>query len=103
MKYMTTAFKKKVDSLAKEKDCELVGEWKRSLVNHLYWSAVSTPDGNGDMIRAKWMSLANHIHNKHKGHSKEFPSCKHKTLRGRSKKKKWFKPRKYNTGIAKVV
>ena len=49
---MTTALKKKVNALAKEKDCELVGEWKRSLVNHLYWSAVSTPDGNGDMIKA---------------------------------------------------
>ena len=79
---------------SQRKKTELVGEWKRSLVNHLYWSAVSTPDGNGDMIEAKCMSLDNHIHNKHKGHSKEFPSCKHKTLRGRSRKKKWFKARK---------
>ena len=91
---MTAAFKKKVNALAKEKDCELVGEWKRSLVNHLYWSAVSTLDGDGDLIRAKWMSLDNHIHNKHKSHSKEFPSCKHKTLRRRDRKKRWFKPRK---------
>ena len=53
MKFMAIAFKKRVDSLAKEKDCELVGEWRRSLINHLYCSAVSTPDGNGDMIRAK--------------------------------------------------
>lgn len=87
------AFKKKVDALAKEKDCELVGKWKKSMVNHLYWSAVSTPNGNGDTIKAKWMSLDNHIHNKHKGHGKPFPSCKHKTLRKRSKK--WFKRRKY--------
>lgn len=91
---MPTAFKKKVGALAKEKDCEIVGEWKKSLVNHLYWSAVSTPDGNGDLMKAKWMSVDNHIHNIHKGHSKEFPSCKHKTLRGKSKRKKWFKSRK---------
>ena len=33
-------------------------------MNHLYWSAVSTPDGDGEMILAKWLSVDNHIHNK---------------------------------------
>ena len=97
---MATAFSKKIDALVKEKSCELVGEWKRILVNHLYWSAVSTPNEKGEVMRAKWMSLDNHIHNKHKGHSKEFLSCKHKTLWGRRRKKKWFKTtnitKKYN-------
>lgn len=88
------AFGKKVDALAKEKECELVGEWKKSLINHLYWSAVSTPSGDGDMIEAKWLSVDNHIHNKHKRHGKLFPSCKHKAIRKRGRKKKWFKPRK---------
>ena len=55
--------------------------------NHLYWSASSTPDGNGELIREKWMSLDNHIHNKHKDHSKEFPMCKHKHFgEGREKR-----------------
>ncbi len=36
------------------------------MINHLYWSAVSTPDGNGDLIKAKWMSVVNHVHNKGK-------------------------------------
>ena len=94
---MATDFSKKIDALAKEKSCELVGEWKGSLVNHLYWSAVSTPNGNGEVMGAKWMSMDNHIHNKHKGHSKGFPSCKHKTWRRRRGKKKWFKPSKYNS------
>ncbi len=73
-------------ALAKEKDCELVGEWKRSLLNHLYWSAVSTPDGNGEVIQAKWMSLDNHIHNKNQRHGKNFPKCSHGRLRRRRKK-----------------
>ena len=77
------AFKKKVTALAKEKDCEIVGEWKKSLVNHLYWSAVSTPDGNGELIKAKWISLDNHIHNKHKKHGKIFTACQHKAIRKR--------------------
>jgi solute carrier family 8 (sodium/calcium exchanger) len=65
-----------------------VGEWKKSLVNHLYWSAVSTPDGDGEVIKAKWISLDNHIHDKHKNHGKIFPACKHKAIRKRGRKKK---------------
>lgn len=93
----TTALKKKLDALSKEKDCELVGEWKKSIINHLYWSAVSTPNGNGELIKAKWTSLDNHIHNKHKGHGKPFPKCAHKPLKRTERKKKWFKPRKHAT------
>ena len=63
-------------------------------MNHLYWSAVSTPDGDGEMILAKWLSVDNHIHNKHKKHGKLFPACKHKRIQMRGRKKKWFKPRK---------
>lgn len=91
--------------MAKEKECELVGEWKKSLVNHLYWSAVSTPDGDRKVIEAKWRSLDNHIHNKHKGHDKVFPACKHKTLKKKERNKKWFKPRKhyYNINTAHFI
>ena len=45
------------------------------------------------MILAKWLSLVNHIHNKHAGHSQTFPKCLHPELY--SHKKKWLKPRKY--------
>ena len=70
---MATAFSKKIDSLAKEKSCEFVGEWKRSLVNHLYCSAISTPNGKGEVMSAKWMLMDNHTHSKHKGHKKSSP------------------------------
>ena len=90
-------FRKKIEKLAKEKDCELVGEWQKSLVNHLYWCAASTPSGKGEEIKAKWLSLDNHIHNKHCGHGKPFPRCKHARLSARGRRKKWFKRRKYIT------
>ena len=74
------ALRKKIDALEKVKECELVGTWKKSVINHLYWSALSTPNGDGEMILAKWISLDNHIHNKHKQHGKLFPVCKHKAI-----------------------
>ena len=61
----------------------------------LYWSAASTADGKGEVIRAKWMSVDNHVHNKHKDHGNIFPVSQHKRLGKRAREIKWFKPRKY--------
>lgn len=69
--------------------------WVKSIINHLYWCVASTPDGNETIIKAKWLSLDNHLHNVHRGHSKDFPKCLHGRLRGRDKNKKWLKKRTY--------
>lgn len=87
--------KKKLQKLGKTKDCELVQEWIRSIVNHLYWSVSSSADGKPEEIEAKWTSLDNHVHNVHRGHSIIFKKCLHKKLTGRKRKKKWFKRRKF--------
>lgn len=79
------------------KGCELIGNWQRSIVNHLYWCVSSTPDGDADTILAKWLSLENHVHNKHRHKDKKFPKCTHGTLRSQDRKKKWFKRRKHHT------
>lgn len=44
--------------MAKVKGCENVREWIKSRVNHLYWSALSTSDGDSQMMLEKWKSLA---------------------------------------------
>ena len=59
---------KKLQALGKQKDCKLVGKWERSIINHMYWCIASTPDGNGEVVKAKWLSLDNHVHNTHSGH-----------------------------------
>ena len=79
-----------MEKLAKEKGCEIVGEWLKSMVNHIYWSAYSTKDGNGEVILEKWLSLVNHLHNKHRGHGKVYKRCTH----GRLRKRKWLKQSK---------
>ena len=67
------------------------------MINHLYWNIVSTSDGNGEMMKAKWLSLVNHLHNDHSGHSELFPNCSHGNIAGREKK--WLKQREYKTFI----
>ena len=59
---------KKIDALAKQKDCEDAGLW-RSIVNHLYWIAATAPEGDGDMLEAMWKSVTNHIQDIRNGHS----------------------------------
>lgn len=92
-------FRKKLEALAKKKGCELVAKWQRSIINHLYWCVASTPDCNGEVIKAKWLSLERHIHNKHTGHGRLFPKCTHGKLVGQNRNKKWFKPCKLNVFI----
>ena len=92
---MYAAFKKKVNKLSKEKGCEIVGEWQRSMINHLYWCAHSTKDGNTEVILEKWLSIINHIHNKHRGHGKLYKRCAH----GRLPNRKWLKYRKCQYGL----
>ena len=66
------------------------------MVNHMYWCVLSTSGGDGDAVVAKWLSLENHIHNKHTGHSKLYAKCTHGRLLGQVRAKKWFKRRKLN-------
>ena len=73
--YIIIGLRKKLEAVSKQKDCEIIGQWQKSIVNHLYWCVASTPNGNGDIIKAKWLSLENHIHNVHIGHGSIFPVC----------------------------
>lgn len=83
-----------MEALAKQKDCELVGKWQKSIINHLYWCVASTTSENPDEMKAKWLSLENHIHGVHRGHGNPlFPKCVHRSIRGR-RQKQWFKRRR---------
>ena len=85
---------KKLQALAKQKECRLVGEWEKSIINHLYWCVASSPTSQKDLIKAKWLSLVNHIHNIHTSHDDMFPTCAHGPIEETDLKKKWFKSRK---------
>ena len=56
-----TGIKNKLAHLANNKECSLIGEWIKSITNHLYWCAATGTDG--DDIVKRWKSLLNHLYN----------------------------------------
>lgn len=76
---------KKIDALGKKRDCRDVLEWRKSIVNHMYWCAASTPDGDGEVMKAKWQIVASHTQNIH-----ENPNCAHGILEGDSSDRLWL-------------
>ncbi|XP_077091352.1 uncharacterized protein LOC143742375 [Siphateles boraxobius] len=79
---------KKVEALAKMKDCDELKRWQQSLVNHLYWCAISS--SSGEEAVNKWTSFSNHVQNIHSHDNVLFPECLHPALDG-SRPKKWLK------------
>jgi len=75
-------------ALSNEKDCDIIQPWIKSIINHLYWTAASSPDQDWELMLAKWKSLCNHIN----VHSPFYASCEHGELEGRERQKKWLKP-----------
>jgi len=70
---------RKLRYLPKKKSCAVLGDWKQSISNHLYWCAASR-SGDGKQVEAKWLSIFNHVTNVHEGHSETFPRCLHGPL-----------------------
>lgn len=78
---------KKVVAISKEKDCNMVKMWQKSIKNHLYWSASSS--FNGEETVAKWTYLLYRIQNVHVHENPFFPRCLHPPP---TDKNKWLKP-----------
>ena len=88
----TIGIAKKLDKLASQKDCGDIALWKQSIINHLYWSAASTTDGDGKVVVAKWTSVINHIQNQHSHDNELYPECQHPPLDDEGRRKKWLQP-----------
>lgn len=58
----------------------------------MYWTAASTPDGNGQMMLEKLQSVADHVQNIHEHDCDLYDACPHGPLEGTERHKKWFKP-----------
>ena len=79
---------KELASAGKEKGLERISHWIKAIRRHLYWCVLSTKQGFGELIAAKWRSIIPHIANEHEGHdSPLFKQCAH----GELEKRKWIK------------
>ncbi|KAG1696945.1 hypothetical protein GQR58_006144 [Nymphon striatum] len=78
--HVAKGLKKKLFKVSKEKECEKVGPWIKSITNHMYWVAASTPSGDSEEMVCKWVSVFNHMQNIHQGHSNLFPNCEHESV-----------------------
>lgn len=76
-------FSRRLFAAPNEHDCHDLRPWIKSVTDHMYWSATSTPVGQGPIIVAKWESVASHVQNVHTGHGDVFPSCIHGEIEGR--------------------
>ena len=71
--------------LSGNKDSSIIAEWIKSITNHLYWCAASSPAGDGNEIVKRWKSLMDHICDSH-------DTCYHSQLSLDERKKKWLIP-----------
>ncbi|XP_070209079.1 uncharacterized protein [Littorina saxatilis] len=49
--HVSKGLKKKLVKLAREKDCGELTSWNRSINNHLYWVAASTPNSDRQLMQ----------------------------------------------------
>ena len=84
---------KKLHNKSREKKYEGIGPWIQSISNHLWWSAA-TCNGDPNLLTEKWVSLCNHITNKHSWQTGTvFHECSHPPLTSRQIKRTcWLKP-----------
>lgn len=91
--HVAKGLKKKLVALSKEKDCEVLEDWIRSITNHLYWVPSATPEGEDEDIRwEKWLSVFRHVQNIHVGHGDHFRQCEHGELDTDDRQKRWLRP-----------
>ncbi|ROI15893.1 hypothetical protein DPX16_3794 [Anabarilius grahami] len=83
---------KALDAAAKERDCEDLKLWRPAVINHLYWTAASTPNGDADVMEAKWKSMVNHVQDIHEHGTSTFPCCAHPPLEGEARNREWLEP-----------
>ena len=78
LRHVAQSVTKKLLTASKEKGCEVIMEWMKDICHHLYWSAISTKPGFGNLILSKWNSFMRHVANKHIDHPDPlYKRCNH--------------------------
>ncbi|KAL0963808.1 hypothetical protein UPYG_G00313850 [Umbra pygmaea] len=78
---------KQLEKDCRMKDCGKLQHWRRSIKNHIYWTAASSTTGPERV--AKWTSILNHVQDIHIHEDPIFSKCLH-PLRKTTDKSKWL-------------
>lgn len=75
---MPTEIQKVLTKLGKEKNCEIIGRWRKACVRHFYWAVTSTKECLGKVKLAKFQAFLSHVINQHKDlPNRLFNACAH--------------------------
>ncbi|XP_030274805.1 uncharacterized protein LOC115582760 isoform X2 [Sparus aurata] len=86
--HIAKGISKKMEKISKEKECQELQKWMRSITNHIYWTAATSSTGPERV--AKWTSILNHVRDVHKHDDPLFPKCLHEIRQTRDKSK-WLR------------
>lgn len=79
--YVLLEIQKVLTKLSKEKNCEIIGRWRRSCVRHFYWAVTSTQEHLGEVKLAKFEAFFSHVLNKHNNlPNRLFNACAHANI-----------------------
>lgn len=74
---------KKLEKACATKGCQELATWKKSILNHLWWTVSSTPDLSYEDKQAKWQSVLFHVQDIHTNLPfSAFSECAHDELHG---------------------
>ena len=92
--HLVKSLLKKLWPKAKTDKCSDLTAWIQSIANHLWWAAA-TCGGNAQVLKEKWLSLLQHITNRHSwGGNQHFHKCAHDKLTLQQKRStKWLNPK----------
>ncbi|KAG0425581.1 hypothetical protein HPB47_027267 [Ixodes persulcatus] len=81
--HISKGVKKKLLAASRSGPCKDLEVWVQQVNNHLYHCAA-LGEGNGPLMVSMWMSLLNHVVNKHDGHDGPYHECLHQPLPARA-------------------
>ena len=86
--FLLLGLKKKLNTASNSSGNSEIKDWIQGIINNVYWVADSTPNGDGDLMLAKFSSIINHVMNVHRHENRLFPKCAH----GELPERKWIQP-----------
>ncbi|CAN7980564.1 unnamed protein product [Ixodes pacificus] len=76
---MSKNMKKKLNAAGKRAGCQPLEEWTQATTNHMYWSAMAA-GGKWELLVEIWLSMQNHVIDKHTGHGGSYTRCVHQEI-----------------------